>query len=35
MLIGYEELFDKVKKCKNNKEVNEVLDRFLEEVQEN
>ena len=28
-MMTYEELFREVKKCKNNKEINELLDRFL------
>lgn len=30
-MITYEELFREMKKCKNNKEVNELLDKFLEQ----
>ena len=30
-MITYEELFREMKKCKNNKEINELLDRFLEQ----
>lgn len=30
-MITYEELFREMKKCKNNKEVNELLDKFLKQ----
>ena len=30
-MMTYEELFREMKKCKNNKEVNELLDKFLEQ----
>ena len=30
-MITYEELFKEVKKCKSNEEINELLDKFLEQ----
>ena len=31
MMITYEELFKEVKKCKTNKELNEVFEKFLKQ----
>lgn len=30
-MITYEELFKEVKKCKSNEEINELLDKFLDQ----
>ena len=32
--MSFEELFTEIKKCKTNKEVNEILDKYLETIEE-
>ena len=32
--MSFEELFTEIKKCKTNKEVNEILDKYLETIED-